>query len=136
MLTNPEFGWVNVSIGDWSDRASYLTDVPLDILDAFIESYRSFQPATIMFDAEGWEYIIIADDIHTYVIDYLHPIDKYPFLKIFDIHKEDLMREFIDDIDRDYDAWVRWVFTDDENDILKRKEELDKKLKTLRELIS
>ena len=33
MLENPKHGWVKVHLGDFCDRASYLTDVIDDILE-------------------------------------------------------------------------------------------------------
>ena len=36
MLENPSCGWVKIHLGDFCDRASYLTDVIYDILEALI----------------------------------------------------------------------------------------------------
>ena len=34
MLDTPKYGWSHVSIGSWSDRCSYLDDVPMELLKA------------------------------------------------------------------------------------------------------
>ena len=59
MFSVPKHGWVEISIGNWSDRSSYLTDPHLDILDAFITLYSTYNPGAVYCDAEGWEYIIV-----------------------------------------------------------------------------
>ena len=35
MLDTPKLGWSKIHIGTWSDRCSYLDDVPMKLLEAF-----------------------------------------------------------------------------------------------------
>ena len=35
MLDAPKLGWSKIHIGAWSDRCSYLDDVPMKLLEAF-----------------------------------------------------------------------------------------------------
>ena len=143
MLLNPKHGWVTVKIGEWSDRASYLTDVPLDILSALIHSYQTGLPAAINFDAEGWEYIIVIDHYTTHIIDYLYRTDEEclsseddkQILTVVEISKDDLAKEFLEDIESDWDAWVNWMYYDDEETIQNRKSELGSKIKILKSLM-
>jgi len=53
MLAKPEHGWVNVQLEGFSERASYMTDIPNDCLDAFIYALQNNSPTVIFFDAEG-----------------------------------------------------------------------------------
>ncbi|MEG1564711.1 MAG: hypothetical protein RR365_13440 [Bacteroides sp.] len=138
MLIEPKYGWVTVSIGNWMDRASYLTDVPIDALDAFISSYNRWQPATIKFDAEGWEYIVVIDDYETYIIDYFHDGNLYdkPVLTTVKISKGELAKELVNDIQSHFDEWVNWCSNDSGTEELPKYEQtLRDKLKTLKDLI-
>lgn len=147
MFINPHAGWVTVKIGDWWDRASYLTNVPLDTLNAFINSINHWEPATIKFDAEGWEYVVVVDDYETYIIDYhlddegdcIDSFDAKPTLTIVDISKIDLAKELAIDIQSNFDEWINWCVddcTDDKEKMKKYRNLLGEKLKTLKELIS
>ena len=35
MISDPKYGWCNFKLGDFKGTPSYLTDVPIDVLDAF-----------------------------------------------------------------------------------------------------
>jgi hypothetical protein len=143
MLINPDAGWVQIRIGEFEERASYLTDVPIDILEAFIELYKHHKPVAIKFDAEGWEYIIVIDHYQTHIIDYtyrtddeyLNSEDEKQVLITVEINKNDLAKEFISDIERDYDKWVRWMYYDEKDTIAERKEYLDTKLQELKSFV-
>lgn len=52
MLTIPKAGWTNVEIGKFKGRASYLTDIPFECLDAFTFALTYNMPMSIWFDAE------------------------------------------------------------------------------------
>ena len=112
MLQTPRHGWSNISIGCWSDRCSYLTDVPFDILEAVNDALCSYRPASAKFDAEGWEYIIVFDMYSTHIIS--DGLDKHTcewipyFLITIDIDLYDLAKELVSDIHRDIDAWTDW----------------------------
>lgn len=143
MLINPHAGWVNIKIGEFEDRASYLTDVPIDILDALLESYKDRKVVAIEFDAEGWEYIIIINAYETHIIDYpyrtdeeyLSSEDDNRVLTTVEIGRDAIAKEFISDIEHDYDKWIHWMYYDDEDSIAKRKEDLDTKLAELKALV-
>ena len=142
MLSNPHStGWTRISIGDWSNRASYLTDVPMNILDAFLN--KRYGPVAVDFDAEGWEYIVVCDDYITYVIDYdynstieyMQASDNDSLtLRIIEIDKEELVRDFINDIESILDEWICWMLPDTKSEILEREQELRKKLEILKNM--
>lgn len=35
MLSKPQFGWTDITIGDWTGKLSYIDDVPVVLLNAF-----------------------------------------------------------------------------------------------------
>ena len=55
----------NCPVENFSERASYLTDVPNDCLDAFIHALQTNNPAIVYFDAEGFDYHLISSPSHT-----------------------------------------------------------------------
>ena len=63
MLSKPCHGWTIVQIGPNSiGTASYIEDVPLDLLDAFIAYFNQktkYLPFSFVFDAEGSHFGII-----------------------------------------------------------------------------
>lgn len=128
MLIEPCCGWTTVSIGDFNMRASYLTDVPGDCLNAFIHSFESDLPATIEFDAEGWEFTLISDFYSTFIIL------KYDEPKLIEINidRKELALELINDISQNIDLWSSWQ---DDDSSEENKEYLHKRISYLKTLI-
>lgn len=115
MFRNINCGWVTVDLGSFSDRASYLTDIPVDMLESLIHSYEKGVPAVIKFDAEGWEYIMVIDDFCTYIIDESCRNDNEclngdgkKLLTTVEISKNVIVGEILMDIIHDLDDWVMW----------------------------
>ncbi|HPK52811.1 MAG TPA: hypothetical protein PK114_00025 [Smithellaceae bacterium] len=104
MLANPRTGWVTVTLGEFTDRASYLTNVPVDCLKALIFSLEHRKPASVRIDAEGWEYVI------TFTLDETYIVRTKGSHELFVINKNnmDFAREVYEDIKRDYKAWLDW----------------------------
>lgn len=111
MLTKPDHGWTNLQIGQFSERASYLTDVPNDCLDAFIYALQNKVPITVFFDAEGWDFHLVASYYQSYVI-----VDKDD-AKMFAFDKTvlELAKELYEDINNNFDSWVNWESYDDDD---------------------
>lgn len=132
MFSKPHCGWVTVTLGEFTDRASYLTDVPVDCLDALIFGVEHYRPAAVKFDAEGWEYTITFTTYQTYIVR----IKESPELYIIDKDIIDVAKEVILDIERDFEAWMDWDDFDDgrslyKNDII----DILKKLSMLKVLV-
>jgi len=104
MLTKPEHGWINLQINDFSERASYMTDIPNECLDAFINALQNSTPAVIFFDAEGWDFHLVASYYCSYII-----VDKDD-AKLFTVSKNihSLAKELYDDIKNNLDDWTNW----------------------------
>ena len=67
MLSTPKYGWSTITIGNWSDRCSYIDDVPFMLLSAVDEVIRTRTTYSVKFDAEGYEYIIVFDEFEAIV---------------------------------------------------------------------
>lgn len=127
MFTKPEHGWTRLQLGDYTDRASYLTDVPNDCFEAFIEFFKTYKPQAIEFEAEGWTRYLVLNECYTTAttlnLDDLGIAETY----IHYINIEDLAEEFINDVESNYNEWQNWMCFDNElndfsQDIKKLKE--------------
>ena len=133
MLEKPYAGWTNIKIKNWSDRASYLTNIHLDFLNSLINSYKNYTVASVKYDAEGWEGIIVIDDYSTYIIKYEDKSGK-PYVLEIEIDKDDVSKELIKDIEDNLEEWCAWDISgvDEEQD----KKQIKKNKKIILKLIS
>jgi len=117
MLTKPEHGWTNLQINDFSERASYMTNIPNEFLDAFISALQNSTPAVVFFDAEGWGFHLVASYYCSYII-----VDKDD-AKLFTVSKNihALAKELYDDINNNLDDWTNWYL--DESDTEEERKE-------------
>ena len=121
MLDAPKLGWSKIHIGAWSDRCSYLDDVPMKLLEAFVRCFRESEPQSVRFDAEGYEYILVFDTYQTCVITSKDGNE----LTVLDVYYRTLAAECITDIRRDLDAWAAFMYSDANSEVLqKRKDDM------------
>ena len=127
MFTKPQYGWTNLQIGDFTERVSYLTDISNDCLDAFIYALHTGNPAVIFFDAEWWDFHLIASYYCSYVI-----VDKDK-AEVYTIEKtiKELAKDLYDDINNNFDDWLNWDMDEDETD-----EERERNKRGLRKKLS
>lgn len=114
MLSNPEHGWCNIKIGDFEGVASYLTDVPFNCLAAFIQYFdrsSNLNSASVYFDEEGTEFYTVFDYYSTYII--IEREEKPELKYLDDVGIKQLANELIEDLERDFDCWVKWECYDD-----------------------
>ena len=128
MLTKPDCGWTTVTLGNFTDRASYLTNVPDELLHALIYGIETYNPASVQFDAEGWDYTITFRPLETYIVR----IKEEPELFVIDAGIYEIAREVLTDIERDLDAWMEW----NTDDYCENLSSLSKKISRLKWLIS
>ena len=113
MLESPRHGWSQITIGGWSDRCSYLDDVPFLLLEAMKELFFTSKPVSVDLDAEGWEYTIVFDLFETHIIT---DTDDGSSVKTIKVTHEEIAQELIADIRRDIIGWSHWDYcymTDD-----------------------
>jgi len=111
MFATPKHGWTNLKFLNFSERASYLTDIPNDCLDAFIYALQTNNPAIVYFDAEGYDFHLISSYYRSYIV-----IDKEDNeVKTYIIEKNilELAKELVNDIEKDFDDWLNWECYDD-----------------------
>lgn len=129
MISNPKHGWCNFKIEDFEGTPSYLTDVPINILDAFIEWHRKGYSITF-FDEEGSEFYLVLTLGDIFIIEdkeetTVHTISS----KI-----EDVESEVINGIKSDLQGWSEFITDDDRKEILVHRDEIRRKIAELERL--
>ena len=111
MFTTPQDGWTHIQLENFSERASYLTDIPNDCLDAFIHALQTNNPAIMYFDAEGFDYHLISSFYRSYIIK--DKEDNKVDIHVIEKDILELAKELVNDIQRDFDKWLNWESYDD-----------------------
>lgn len=108
MLSKPDCGWTLVTIGDFRASASYLDDVPVMCLEAFINGIRDWLPVCLKFDAEGWHFYLIAEEYHSFVFSNdVNSMEEARILE-YDVSMFDLAKQLISDIETSIEGWICW----------------------------
>lgn len=140
MLSKPYAGWTNVAIGEFKGNASYLTDVPMDCLIAFINALEYYIPASVFFDEEGSEFTLVVGFNGVYVIS------EREETRLISVDRRflDIARELVKDIEDNLEDWVLWdidcYYSEEDDEEYKtfldeRRSILTERLSKLKELI-
>lgn len=132
MISNPMFGWCRFALENFDWTVSYLTEVPIDLLNAFIDYYTKGYGVTV-FDTEG-TYITL---VMTRYNDSVYVIEEEKEFVLYDFSKyrvDDLCDELINDIESDLGGWYSFLYSDDILDIKHFAERIDKKLVELKSI--
>ena len=101
MISNPKNGWCNFKLDDFEGTPSYITNAPIDLLDAFIDYYtRGYGLA--YFDEEGSEFTLLLTWYGVYIIEEKDNVKSHVF---YDLNISDLAKEVIADIETNLDGW-------------------------------
>ena len=131
MLSNPEYGWCNFELGEFKGSPSYLTDVPVDILEMCID-YKKKNASICYFDEEGSDFVLIFANGEVYVIATREDSMLYRFPETT---PEALIEEIILDIERNLDLWdAEFTIEENPNEIEKHKLKIIQKLEELKSL--
>jgi hypothetical protein len=128
MISDPRNGWCDFQVGDFHGTPSYLTDVPVNLLDLFLD-YRKKQTAIAWFDEEGTDFALILDPYDVFIIKNDNSSTLYRF---DDIRILDLEAELIQDIERDITGWTFFNLEDDPEEIKIHRDTILKKLEKLK----
>ena len=134
MLSILEAGWCKLRIGDFVGIPSYITDVPVDLLTAFIDYYKKGIGAAY-FDEEGTEFNLLLSDYSIYIIQV--NFEGKPILRYFpDVNVDDLAKELFIDINSNIDSWACFSASCDQRTKRESKDKLLTLTKKLQELIN
>ena len=128
MLSNPKHGWCNFKLGTFEGTPSYLTDVPIDILTAFID-YHNKGCGVIWFDEEGTEFTLVITPYSLFIIEE----KEKPILHDFSEMKiVDLEKELIKDIESDLCGCANFTTDNDVEEIKQHETEIRQKIVILK----
>lgn len=118
MISNPKNGWCNFKLGDFEGTPSYITDAPIDLLDAFIDYYtRGYGLA--YFDEEGSEFTLLLTWYGVYIIEEKDDTKVHTF---YNLNISDLAKDVITDILSNLDGWCNdFMFYPSSNEEIKEK---------------
>ena len=131
MITNPKYGWCNFELGNFKGTPSCLTDVPVDLLEAFIE-YHTKGMGAAWFDEEGAEFTLVITPYSLFIIE---EKDKPVLHDFSEMQIDKLEKELIDDIAKDLDGWSEFIISEDREEILAHRDEIIRKIDVLKEMI-
>ena len=132
MISNPKHGWCDFQLGIFEGSPSYLTDVPVDLLDAFIDYYTKGQ-GMAWFDEEGTEFTLVITPYSLFVIEEKREKVLHDFSEMI---IEKLAKELIDDIEKDLTGWsVEFVTSDEQEEIKLHRETIKQRITKLKKLL-
>lgn len=132
MISNPKHGWCNFELGNFQATPSYLTNVPVELLDMFIDYYdRGYGVAVMETEGTFITFVIAAYTGGIYIIE--ESSDEKLHI-ICDREVDDLRDELINDIESDLYGWSEFITDDDPEEIKYNRESIRQKIATLRNL--
>lgn len=104
MIKNVGNGWSKFNLGSFKGHPSYITSVPIDILEAFID-YHKKGCGCAFFDEEGNDFTLVINPYSLLIIEEKEEIKVYD---LSDLNIKELEKELINDIESDIDNWMYW----------------------------
>ena len=106
MISNPKHGWCDFMLSDEKDNLfvgtpSYVTNVPVDLLQAFLD-YKIKGQGIAWFDEEGTEFTLVLNPYSMFVIAENERTELIDFSKV---KIDDLIKELIQDIESGLIGW-------------------------------
>lgn len=132
MISNPKHGWSNFDLKVFHGTPSYLTDVPVDLLNAFIQ-YHTTGTGIAWFDEEGTEFTLVINPYSLFVIE---EKDEPVLHNFSEINIDNLEKELIENIEKDLIGWSEFITSDDREEVIIHRDEIRNKIAMLKELTS
>ena len=130
MISNPKHRWCNFDLGTFHGTLSYLTDVPMDLLNAFIQ-YHTTGTGIAWFNEEGTWFALVITPYSRFIIE---EKDKSVLYEFSEIRIDNLEKELIEDIEKDLVGWSEFITIDDREEVIMHRDEIRNKIAMLKEL--
>ena len=130
MISNPKHGWNNFDLKAFHGPPSYSTDVPVDLLNAFIQ-YHLTGTGVAWFDEEGAEFTLIITPYSLFIIE---EKDKPVLNNFYEMNIRNLEKELIEDIGKDLTGWSEFITDDDREEVIIHRDEIRNKIAILKKL--
>ena len=131
MISNPKHGWCDFDLRDFHGHPSYLTDVPVDLLQAFIDLHTK-GCGVVWFDEEGTEFSLVLTPYSIFIIE---ERDKVVLHDYSEMIISNLERELIYDIKRNLGVWASFDCSLNDDEFQQRAIEIQNLMKELEEYI-
>lgn len=106
ILTNMSAGWCNFKLNDFEGRPSYIRDLPIDVINGYIDYIRTGH-CVIEFDEEtSWFSLVVCNESEVYIIAHRNELEFYPI----DLNANDVLDELFIEIKDNLDDWINWCF--------------------------
>ena len=132
MISNPRHGWCNFKLRTFKGTPSYLTDVPVDLLDAFLD-YHCKGMGIAWFDEEGTEFTLVINPYSIYIIE---EKDKAILHDFSEMQIEKIEKELIFDIENDLERWAEFTTEEDYEVKLQHCNEIRQRIIKLKKYLS
>ena len=130
MITNNGHGWGTFKLGNFTGRLSYMEDVPVDVLQAFID-WHDKGSGCAWIDEEGTEFTLVLTPYSAYVIVERGGVE---LIDLSELKIEEIEKELIDDIENYLTGWSEFLPNDDVEEIQLHLDRIRTKLWMLKEL--
>ena len=113
MISDPKHGWCIFDLMDFRGIPSYLTDVPVVLLEAFIDLFTKGQ-GMACFDEEETKFTLVLTPYSMFIIE---EKDKPGLHDCSEINPRELAKELIEDIKKDMYGWSWFIPSNDSEEI-------------------
>lgn len=128
MISDPKHGWCNFKLRTFEGTPGYLTDVPVDLLEAFIDLHTK-GTGIAWFNEEGTEFTLVLTPYSLFIIE---EKDKPVLHDFSEMNIDNLEKELVNDIESNLDEWANFTTDDIDDEISEHKAEIIRKLEILK----
>lgn len=115
MLSKPEQGWTEFSLGGVEADLSYLTNVPIEWLDQAIHGLTTLQPFTVCGLLEPGRMLCLVGYWNCYVIfeeeEKVNSTKENTRYEIVNVNMIDFCKKLHHDVSNNIEAWCNWDFS-------------------------
>ena len=139
MISNPKHGWCDFKIEDDNNNVffgipSYMTNVPVDLLQAFLD-YKTNGQGMAWFDEEGTKFTLVLNPYSMFVIAE-NKEGKGRLYDFSEVNIDNLIKELIQDIESGLIEWsMFYCGCDDKEEINANREHIRNLICQLKEYL-
>lgn len=142
MISNPKHGWCDFKMEDDNNNVffgtpSYVTNVPVDLLQAFLD-YKTKGQGMAWFDEAGTEFTLVLNPYSMFIIEENEYYEgcKSNLYDFSELSINNLIKELIQDIENDLDRWSMFYYDcDDAEEVRVNREHIRNLICQLKEYV-
>lgn len=131
MINSPKNGWCKFNLGNFTGTPSYLTNVPVELLDAFINYWQKDYTLAVYFDEEGTDFTLVCNPYSIFIIE------EKESVKLIEIDKsiKEITLELINDLENDINGWASFTYENDKKEIEAQAQMIKEKIIILKNIL-